>query len=228
VSTGHDSHLPTWEQLDRDGAIGETAEAADAAARDHSRSSFFKMGGLLAGAGLLLGGIPVGRAVAQGLPKRDVDILNFALTLEYLEAAFYREALDRGQLSGESLIFAQVTEAHEQAHVDQLKQVLGSDAVAEPRFDFQGTTRKDSFLKTAQTLEDTGVAAYAGQGPRIKTDAILAAAGSILAVEARHAAWVRDIRGGGEGVNPAPQAFEEAKDMQAILDAVEGTGFIKS
>ena len=215
----------TIEELDRDAALRETASAA----REATRKQFLSRGALLGGAGLALGAVPIGIAVAQGdLPKGDVDILNYALTLEYLEAAFYREAVDKGELDGESLRFAEIVAAHEQAHVDALKQTLGSKAVKEPRFDFKGTTGKSKFLATAQVLEDTGVAAYQGQGHRIKTPAVLAAAGSILAVEARHAAWVRDIRGGGEGVNPAPDAFEKAQDMQAILDAVEATGFIKS
>ncbi|HVL97368.1 MAG TPA: ferritin-like domain-containing protein [Solirubrobacteraceae bacterium] len=214
----------TIEELDRDGALRETAAEAGEA----TRKQLFKRGAALGGAGLLLGAIPIGFAAAQGLPKGDVKILNYALTLEYLEAAFYKEAVEKGELEGESLRFAQIVAAHEQAHVDALKQTLGSKAVKSPRFGFGGATGKSKFLATAQTLEDTGVAAYQGQGHLIKTGAVLAAAGSILAVEARHAAWVRDIRGGGEGVNPAPDAFEKAQDMQAILDAVEGTGFIKS
>jgi rubrerythrin len=193
-----------------------------------TRSALFKRGGVLAGAGIVVGGTTVGLATAQGgLPKGDVDILNYALTLEYLEAAFYREALDNGELSGEPLIFAEVVAAHEQAHVDALKQTLGSKAVKEPKFDFAGATGKDEFLRTAMALEDTGVAAYQGQADRIKTPAVLEAAGSILAVEARHAAWVRDIIGGGKGVNPAPDAFEMPKDMKAVLAVVEDTGFLK-
>ena len=216
----------TLEQLDRDGALQETAAAAEEGA---TRSSFFRRGGVLAGAGLLLGGATVGRAVAQGgLPKGDVDILNYALTLEYLEAAFYREALEKGQLSGESAIFAEVVGAHEQAHVDALKQTLGNKAVKEPKFNFGGATGKEKFLRTAQTLEDAGVAAYQGQAGRIKTPAVLTSAAAILAVEARHAGWVRDIIGGGKGVNPAPDAFEMPKSMDEILSAVKSTGFLKS
>ena len=215
----------TLEGLDRDGALRETAAAAEAA----SRRSFFKRGAALGGAGVALGAVPISFALAQnGLPKGDVEILNYALTLEYLEAAFYKEAVEKGELSGESARFAEIVAAHEQAHVDALKQTLGSKAVATPKFGFGDATGKKKFLATAQVLEDTGVAAYQGQGHRIKTGAVLAAAGSILAVEARHAGWVRDIRGGGKGVNPAPDAFEKAQDMEAILEAVKGTGFIKS
>jgi len=220
----------TLEALDRDGALRETAaEAAEAAHDDAPPGRFSRRAGVLAGAGLLIGGIPVGFAVAQGgVPKSDRKILNFALTLEYLEAAFYAEALSKGELSGESARFAQVVAAHEQAHVDALKATLGAKAVGRPSFDFKGTTRKGKFLETAQALEDTGVSAYQGQADRIKTGAVLMAAASILSVEARHAGWVRDIRGGGKGINPAPVAFEKAADMQTILDAVDELGFIKS
>jgi len=221
----------TLEELDRDGALRETAAAAHEAGRrmDPTRAQFLKRAGGLGAAGIVIGGIPIGFARAQGgLPKSDVAILNYALTLEFLEAAFYREALDKGELSGETLAFAQVVAAHEQAHVEALQSTLGAKAVKSPKFDFQGTTGKEKFLATAQVLEDTGVSAYQGQADKIKTGAVLAAAGSILAVEARHAGWVRDIRGGGEGINPAPDAFEKAADMDTVLAAVKGTGFIKS
>ena len=215
------AHLASF---DVDGAIREAADRVNEA----NRRSFLAGAGIFAGAAAISAYLPRVARAQGSLPKGDVEILNYALTLEYLEAAFYREAVDKGELSGESARFAQIVAAHEQAHVDALKQTLGSKAVKSPKFGFGGATGKKKFLATSQVLEDTGVAAYQGQGPRIKTGAVLASAGSILAVEARHAAWVRDIRGGGEGINPAPDAFEKAQDMEAILEAVKGTGFIKS
>jgi len=221
-------HEDALARIDHDGVIREGIEAVETAAVGQTRSSFFKRGSALAGAGLALGAIPAGFAIAQGgLPKGDVKILNYALTLEYLEAAFYKEAIDKGELSGESQIFAEVVAAHEAAHVDALKQTLGKKAIKSPKVDFGGATGKSKFLETAQILEDTGVAAYLGQAGAIKTPAVLSAAASILSVEARHAAWVRDIIGGGKGVNPAPDSFEMPQDMAAILDAVKGTGFLK-
>ena len=68
--------------------------------------------------------------------------------------------------------------------------------------------------------------AYAGQGPRLKTKALVAAALSIHSVEARHAAWVRDIMGGRGANRPAPVAFDKPKTRAQILAAVRGTGFI--
>ena len=100
--------------------------------------------------------------------KQDVAILNYALTLEYLEAAFYTEAVAKGALSGDALSGAKIVRDHEVTHVKTLKSVLGKKAVKKPKFDFKNTTGdQDTFLATAVALEDTGVAAYAGQGPRL-------------------------------------------------------------
>jgi rubrerythrin len=222
--------LLTLNDVDSDGALHETeAQALEVAADGHTRSSFLTRGAGLAAGGLVLAGLPVGLAAAQGgLSKGDVTILNYALTLEYLEAAFYAEAVSKGKLSGMAQKFAKVVAGHEAAHVAALRKTLGSKAVKKPSFDFMGTTAKqDTFLKTARVLEDTGVSAYQGQAPNIKAAAVLAAAGSILAVEARHAAWVRDIIGDKNAL-PAPDAFNEAMSMSAVLSAVKATGFIKS
>lgn len=218
--------IAAFEEVDRDGAIREAA----AEVHGDTRAELFRKGGILGLAGFALGGAGVGGlALAQGSGKGDVKILNYALTLEYLEAAFYAEAISAGKLNGIAARFARVVGQHEQAHVDALKQALGSKAVKSPTFDFKGTTKaQDSFLKTAMALEDTGVSAYQGQAPNIKSDRVLASAGAILAVEARHAAWVRDIIGSGKSPVPAPAAFNEPMSMSAVLDAVKATGFIKS
>ena len=213
------------EEVDRDGAI---REAADAIGGD-TRKSFLRKGALIGG-GLVAGAVPIAVATSQGgPPKSDVEILNFALTLEYLEAAFYQEANASGALNGELATFSSVVGAHENAHVAALQKALGSAATKKPTFDFKGTTSdKKKFAGTAQTLEDTGVSAYQGQAGRIKTPAILLAAGSILPIEARHAAWIRDINGRGDAPSPARTAFSKPLSMDAVLAAVKDTGFIKS
>ena len=217
--------VATLEEVDRDGAIREAAEAVGG----DTRAAFFRKGGILAGVGLGIAALPAGFALAQGTPKSDVKILNYALTLEYLEAAFYEEANAKGKLDGVIATFAQVTGAHENAHVEALQAALGSAATKKPTFDFKGTTNSEgTFLRTAVTLEDTGVSAYQGQATNIKTPQVLASAGAILAVEARHAAWVRDIIGAGQSPTPAPGAFSKALSMKEVLDAVGKTGFIKS
>jgi hypothetical protein len=119
--------------------------------------------------------------------------------------------------------FASVVARHEQAHVAFLKSALGTAAVKSPKFDFKGTTTDEAkFMATAQVLEDTGVAAYLGQAGNIKSKKILSAAGSILAVEARHAGWIRDLN----NVSGAPASFQGSKTKAQILAAVKGTGFI--
>ncbi len=216
------------EELDRDGALRETA--AQAAEAGDTRNELLRRGAI-AGGGLLIGAVPLAAAVAQGggLPKGDIDILNFALTLEYLESAFYKEAVSNGKLNGRAAKFASVVAQHEAAHVQALKQTLGSKAVKEPKFDFKGTTSDEKkFIATAIVLEDTGVSAYQGAAPMIKTPAVLAAAGSILPIEARHASWIRNIQGAGKSPVPAPDAFNAPKSMSQVLSAVKSTGFIKS
>jgi rubrerythrin len=216
------SNIWNLEELDVDGAVRETAAKVDPV----TRASFLKKAGIgvgaVAGGGALMGLIP--GIAAAAVPASDVAILNFALTLEYLEAAFYAEAkAHSGSFSPEVRKFASVVAGHEATHVAFLKKALGSAAVKKPSFDFKGTPRNQAkFLATATVLEDTGVSAYAGQAPLLKTKSILSAALSIHSVEARHAAWVRDIR----KAAPAPTAFDPAKTKGQILSAVKGTGFI--
>ena len=217
----------TLDELDVDGAVRETADTAI------SRGALLKKAGI--GAGVLVGGsafagaIP---AIARGaaIPASDIAILNFALTLEYLEGEFYAEAVASGKLTGETARFATVVAQHEATHVAFLKKVLGAKAVAKPKFDFKGTTSDQAkFEATADVLENTGVHAYLGQVANIKTPAVLVGAGRILPIEARHAAWIRDIRfrgGTTSPTTPAPAAFEDGFTKAQILAAVKSTGFI--
>lgn len=208
----------TLEQVDADGALRDAAGAVGG----DTRAQFLTKAGL-GGAfgGPALWSLMTGEARAQG--ASDIAILNFALTLEYLEAAFYAEAIDEGALDGELALFARVAGGHEAAHVRALRAALGRQAVARPRFNFRGTTEDaEQFTATAVVLEDTGVRAYAGQAPRVEADAVLAAALAIHTVEARHAAWIRDIA----GEDPAPRAFDRPLSRAAVLSAVRGTRFI--
>ena len=213
-------HELTLDQVDADGAIRETAEAV----AGDSRAGFLAKMGLLGG-GALGGAALLGLTApaAQAQSSSDIAILNFALTLEYLEAEFYTEAVEMGALEGELALFAEVVGRHERSHVRALRGALGRRAVAKPRFNFRGTTESaDTFAATAQVLEDTGVAAYKGQAPRIKANAVLQAALAIHSVEARHAAWIRDINED----SPAPRAFDRPLSRTAVLRAVAGTRFI--
>ena len=192
-----------------------------------TRSSFILKSTLAAGA--VYGGAAVGPFVKQAMSQEggDVDILNFALTLEFLEAAFYEEALKQVKgLSGDVKPLAEQLQEDESAHVDTLTSTiedLGGKPTKAPKVDFGDAFKdEDSFLELAQTFEDTGVGAYNGAAPEIKSTEILAAAGSIVQVEGRHAGLIRLTR----GENPAPAAFDETLDMQEVLDAV--MPFIKS
>ena len=212
--------------MDRHGAIREARETVVA----DNRLDFFRKAGM-AGAGLVGGSALLGAltpAVASAAPskKQDVKILNYALTLEYLEAAFYAEAVAKGALSGRTLDFAKLVASDEATHVKTLKKALGSAAVAEPKFDFQGTTADQAkFQQTALTLENTGVAAYLGQAGKV-TPAVLKVAGSIVTVEARHAALIADIIGGDVSTATPNGPFDKPSSMATILATVKKTGFI--
>jgi serine-rich repeat adhesion-like glycoprotein len=187
---------------------------------DLSRSEVLLKGALAAGA--VYGALSVGPWVRKALGAMggsDVDILNFALTLEFLEAKFYEEAKSRAKASGELKSLVNLLASDEQQHVEALTATikkLGGKPVAEPKFDFaySGTS---GFLKLAQTFEDTGVSAYNGAGPMIKSKEVLAAAGGIVQVEARHAAAIR-LQNSEE---PAPEAFDPPLDEKQVLKAVE-------
>jgi len=201
----------------------------------HTRAGFLRKAGIggaaLVGGGALLG-VPSAAFAGHSDAIPDADILNFALTLEYLEAEFYAKANANRIFGSDRRLFrfSQVVAQHEKVHVDFLRKVLGANAVAKPTFDFKDTvTNSAKFAATAQVLEDTGVQAYLGQVPNIKTKAVLLGAGRILPVEARHAAWIRDIRFSGgttSPTTPAPAAFEDGFTSARILARLNRTGFI--
>jgi len=135
-----------------------------------------------------------------------IDVLNFALTLEYLEAKFYQMGLSTPSLipTGDRTVFTQISK-HETSHVTVLRSTitsLGGTPVSEPTFDFTAGgsfpdvfTNYATYLTLSQAFEDTGVRAYKGQARNLMSnDAVLTAALQIHSVEARHASEVRRIR----------------------------------
>jgi hypothetical protein len=205
--------------LDRDGALEEAVERVWGG----SRTDLFR--GAAVGGAAFLGALALpspGRAATAN----DVDILNYALTLEYLQASFYTETERIGALrTNPARRAARVLGSVERAHVKALRKVLGRGAVKRPFFNFQGTTEAErKFLKTAVAFEDLAVAAYKGQAPLIDSKEVLAAAISIHSVEARHAAWMRHLF----GILPANHAFDDAASKPAILEIVASTRFIAS
>jgi rubrerythrin len=191
--------------------------------KGHTRQAFLMRGAIAAGSvyGLSAVGPFVREAIAQD-GGGDVEILNFALTLEFLEAAFYEQALQQTSgLSSEVKKLATTIGENEAEHVAALKKTitdLGGKPTAAPMVDFgKAFASEKSFLELAQTLEDTGVSAYNGAAPMIESKDVLGAAGGIVQVEARHAAAIRLQR----GENPAPEAFDKALGTDEVLEAVK-------
>lgn len=154
----------------------------------------------------------------------DIDVLNYALTLEHLEAAFYQLTsnyeLGEDPYGNSINEYATVTGEHETAHVDTLTQVitdLGGEPVMAAQYDF-GVTDAQGFLQVASALENVGVAAYDGAAAAIENPDLLTAAGSIVAVEARHAAYFNILI----GESPFPAAFETPMTPEEVLDAAGG------
>jgi rubrerythrin len=157
------------------------------------------------------------RAFAQG-STGDLEILNYALTLEYLEADFYTQGIDGGILSGRELELVTPIRDHEQQHVAALTQTvqdLGGTPAEMPMFMYpEGTfTDRTMFLEAASMFEELGVDAYHGQIANIESAEILGAAAAIAGVESRHAAILADLTGG----NPFPAPFEDNKSMEEVL-----------
>jgi rubrerythrin len=182
--------------------------------------------GFIVAAGAAVAGVAAARADvahAAGIPASDQDVLNYALVLEYLQAAFYTEAERAKALTGRTAKAAKVVGAVERAHVKAFRDLLGAKAVGKPHFDFQGVTENnDAFLKTAVAFEDLAVAAYKGQARRIRSRAVLTSALGIHTVEARHAAWMRYLNGN----TPAAAAFDLPKNRHEINAIVASTKFI--
>ncbi len=192
-----------------------------------SRERFLRLS--LAGAGTLT----LGAVLAAGVPRlgrsgttqaRDVEVLNYALLLGELQAAFYRQALRRARLTGELREYAEVVAGHKREHVKFLRGALGANARQIPRFAFgDAVSSPNQFAATAIAIEELGVAAYNGQATNLSKPALQAAA-RIVSVNARHAAWIRAI----QDKQPASQPTDQAKSRREVLAEVDRTGFVRS
>jgi hypothetical protein len=221
------SRRPPWDDeldtgltiadLDRDGALTETWSKLHG-----SRADFLRRATIGGGALLSALAVPGTSAAASA---NDVDILNYALVLEYLQASFYTETERLAAVAAKALEATRVVGAVERAHVKAFRKALGSKAVARPTFNFQGVTEDSTkFLKTAVAFEDLAVAAYKAQAPRIRSKQVLAVAVSIHSVEARHAAWMRRLF----GIVPAASAFDEPTPRAKVERIVASTHFVVS
>ena len=158
--------------------------------------------------------------------SNDLEVVNYALTLEHLENAFYKMVNQSGLLDGNAAAYLMVIGMHEQAHVDALTAVVrhlgGTPAEEQASYNFGAlgdTSTSDGILAVAEMLEHTGVMAYNGAGPEIMDKTLLANAGAIVNVEARHTAIIRVLID--PNSNPVPLAFEEAATPQEILDLIQ-------
>jgi rubrerythrin len=197
-------------QMSRRGLVGGSMKLAGGAAIAMSLST-------------IPGGFSIRSMVAAKELTSDVDVLNYALTLEHLEYAFYRDGVglfsfgndSRGQSIDTS--FAAIRD-HEGAHVETLTSVitdLGGEPVAEATYDFgDAYSEPKAFMMTAAALENTGVSAYDGAAQFLTDPELLTAAGSIVAVEARHASYLNLLT----GVVPFPAAFETPLTMDEVLE----------
>jgi rubrerythrin len=202
-------------EIDPDDAIAEALGELHGS----TRADFFRKAALGSAAFLAASAAPASAA----LGKRDEAILNYALTLEYVQDSFYSEVERLGTLHGALAKQAKTVAAHERAHVKALRGVLGSRAVKRPRFDFRGATEdSERFRKTAVAFEDLAVAAYKAQAPLIQKRAYLVPALAIHSVEARHAAWIRRLA----GEVPAADAFDEPRSKKSTLAIVADTHFV--
>lgn len=171
-------------------------------------------------------------AAAGNDASSDIEIVNYALTLEYLEADFYRQVIDADIIKDKAVLdIAKKFGESEQAHVDALKTAvegLGGTPAEQPKTAFEDVLGGglEKVLQTAADVENLGAAAYLGQAGAIKNKEILAAALSIHSVEARHAAALNQLIGrgftadGGQGSIPNG-AFAKPMDKAAVLEAVK-------
>jgi rubrerythrin len=184
-----------------------------------TRSTFLVRGALAVGAAYGAGAVTPFVSGALAAAADDAEILAFALTLEQVESAFYKAAQTRAGLTGNPQALAKTFGAHEDEHVKAISGLitqLGGKPAAPPRTKF-ALPDQAAFLRLAVTLEDTGVAAYNGAAPLVKTPDLVAALGTIVNVEARHSAALRMAA----GQDPAPQAFDKGMGAPQVNAAVK-------
>jgi len=162
---------------------------------------------------------------AQAAPfNSDVDVLNYALTLEYFESELYKALLATGKLQGQDLQYVTLFGQQEQQHVNAiipLIQQLGGTPVQMGQYNFPNPSTRDALLDVLGTVEQVGMAAYEGASGYIQNKTLLVAAASIMQVEARHTAIIRHLR----GLIPAPDPLPPAMTPDQVLAAV--SPFIK-
>ena len=210
----------TLELLDRDEALLESI----AVLQGDTRAELLRKAAVGGAAMLATLAAPAHASAAVS----DVDILNFGLRFERLQATFYTEADEFGtirKMPAAKQRWAEVLGAHERSHVRIIKRILGRKAGKRPFFDFHGVTESDEgFTRTAVAMEDLTVALLSGVTPRVHDRRLTAALFGLLTTEARHAAWARNI----VGTTPAARSFDEPRSLDSVQGTVTRTHFIAS
>jgi len=190
-----------------------------------SRKRFLRAA--VAGGAVVTGGAALGAAGRGAAPlaatakNRDVEILNLFLKLEYAQHAFYLRALADGALRGEQLEYARAAVGQEAEHISMLRGRLGRRAAPKPKSNVQAIESPEAFQSAAVDLEEAVLAVYVGQGANL-TKAAVVPVTTLVSVEARQAAWIRDIA----GVSPAPRAADRARSADAVLGELRSKGLL--
>jgi hypothetical protein len=210
----------TLAEVDVDGTLRETA----ATAFPESRSAFLRRAlGAAAGLGGLVAVADAHAATRH--TRNDLAILRFDLVMEYLQAGLYTEAERLGALSPKTLEWARVVGAHERAHVQAIKNLLGRKTVPSPGFNYGDvTSNEQAFVKTTVAFEDLTAALLKWQAPRLDSRSTLAAVVTLHSVETRHAAWIRHI----VGLSPVTTAFDQPASQQKMARLIASTHFVTS
>ena len=185
-------------------------------------------GRLLAAAGAgAAGALAIGSRRTDGASlaapgKDDGDILAFFLTLEQVQEAFYRHALDAGRLDGELRELATAVAGQERAHVRMLLDRLDDRTPPRPQTDFgDAAASPEAFLRTAIALEEAAIAGYVGQAGNLGRD-MVAPIARLVSVEARQVAWLRNLAGD----SPAPRAADPARKAGDVLGELREKGWL--
>lgn len=180
-------------------------------------------GAVAAGAAVMAAGGDDDASLAAPSKSMDADILNLFLSLESVQDAFYRAAVENSQLDGDLLTFARIVGDQERRHVAFLKSKLGGQAKEPPQSSFGDLiSSADRFRDAAVELEEAAIAAYIGQAANLRR-ATLASVATLVSVEARQAAWIRDLA----NTSPAPRAADPARKAAAVLADLRHRGFIR-
>lgn len=199
---------------------------ADVRTGRYSRGRFLRAAA--AGGGALAGGWAIGSLgndpTSHAAPDRAMDekILNVMLLLERAQERFYRDALDKTRLKGELLEYAEAVVEQEAQHAAFLEQQLRAPAGAEaPSAAGDALSSPERFAQAAIDLEEAVIAVYIGQGANL-TRSMTGRVATLVSVEARQAAWLRDIA----GVHPAPRAADPGRKADAVVDELRRKGLI--